>query len=233
MLFPAASAHPQYLGSSLCITAVGTLLWNENAPVNALLPAFWVVLYVLTGVAEEGLCASHDPLAKLPANFDPYFDRQTRPLVRNPLAQAGRSGGVARWRRACRCRRAKLFPRGSKRLATGQKQALQSCSSMSHGGCFALQVGAEVLRLILMAPVVALRLAALLAWTLAFGIALRLAELAAGVNRASDASVIATARFAARGILFILGFSVRAAAVRPPLPPPSAAARRKWCLPAA
>ena len=63
------------------ITATGILLWNPQYPGNALLPAFWVLLYVLTGVAEEGLVASHDPLAKLPANFDPYIDRQSRPLV--------------------------------------------------------------------------------------------------------------------------------------------------------
>lgn len=51
-------------------------------PGHILLPAFWVLLYILTGIAEEGLCQSHDPKAPLPPDFDPFFDHQSRPLVR-------------------------------------------------------------------------------------------------------------------------------------------------------
>ena len=66
-------------------------------------------------------------------------------------------------------------------------------------------MGAEILRLVLMAPVVALRAALLAAWGCASGVALLVAQLNAGVKRGSNAAVVSTARVAASGVLSILG----------------------------
>ena len=89
------AAHPQYLGSSLLISGAGVLLYNPAFPGHALVPAWWVFLYVATGVLEEGLCASHDPSAPLPKDFDPFMDHQTRPLVAAELARLAVMAPVA------------------------------------------------------------------------------------------------------------------------------------------
>lgn len=41
---------------------------------------YWVCLYVLTGLAEEGLCHSCEPYAPLPATADPAVDVTSRPI---------------------------------------------------------------------------------------------------------------------------------------------------------
>lgn len=82
------AAHPQYLGSSLCITAVGIAIYDAANPGHVLLPAFWVALYVLTGLAEEGLCHSCEPFAPLPAGADPLVDIHSRPVVRALVVDA-------------------------------------------------------------------------------------------------------------------------------------------------
>ena len=46
-----------------------------------MLPLFWVVLYVLTGLAEEGLCHSVEPYAALGAGKSPFVDHTTRAVV--------------------------------------------------------------------------------------------------------------------------------------------------------
>jgi hypothetical protein len=91
--FAAPAAHPQYLGSSLCITAAGIALYDAAHPGHMLLPAWWVTLYVLTGLAEEGLCHSCEPFAARPAGADPLQDAHSRPVVR----------GAVRVLRARRC----------------------------------------------------------------------------------------------------------------------------------
>ena len=76
-------AHPQYLGSSLCIAAVAVATHDARHPGHGALFAFWALLYVLTGIAEEGLCHSRPPFAALPAEERgaPYADRSSRPVV--------------------------------------------------------------------------------------------------------------------------------------------------------
>jgi hypothetical protein len=78
---PLGAAHPQYLGSSLCITAVAVALHNAAHPGHDVLPLFWVVLYLLTGLAEEGLCHSVEPFAALEAGKSPFEDHTTRAVV--------------------------------------------------------------------------------------------------------------------------------------------------------
>ena len=80
-LTPARAAHPQYLGSSLCIISAGVALHDAKFPGNDLLPLWWVVLYLLTGLAEEGLCHSVEPFAPLPKGADPLVDGSSRPVV--------------------------------------------------------------------------------------------------------------------------------------------------------
>ena len=77
----ARAAHPQYLGSSLCIAAVGIALHDDAFPGNALVSLWWITLYVLTGIAEEGLCHSCEPYAPLPPGADVRRDIHSRPVV--------------------------------------------------------------------------------------------------------------------------------------------------------
>ncbi len=77
----ARAAHPQYLGSSLCITAAGLALHDAAFPGHDALPLWWVACYVLTGLAEEGLCHSVEPFAPLPSGADPLLDASSRPIV--------------------------------------------------------------------------------------------------------------------------------------------------------
>jgi hypothetical protein len=123
----ARTAHPQYLGSSLCISAVGLVLHDAARPGNTLLAVWWVLLYVLTGIVEEGACHSVEPFAPKAKGADPFTDTDTRPVVR---LIARRSGGG----------RSRPDP----------------------------QVSAEAARLVLMAPVVALRWALFAAILLSF-----------------------------------------------------------------
>lgn len=75
------AAHPQYLGSSLCISAVGLVLSDPSAPGLSLLPAWWIALYFITGLAEEGLCHSVPPFSPLPDGASPDADWESRPVV--------------------------------------------------------------------------------------------------------------------------------------------------------
>jgi hypothetical protein len=74
-------AHPQYLGSSLCIAAAGLALLDGGKPAHALLPLFWIALYFLTALAEEGLCHSREPFAPLSEGQRPTEDHESRPVV--------------------------------------------------------------------------------------------------------------------------------------------------------
>ena len=56
-------------------------LHNAAHPGHDVLPLFWVVLYVLTGLAEEGLCHSVEPYAALGAGKSPFVDHTTRAVV--------------------------------------------------------------------------------------------------------------------------------------------------------
>ncbi len=97
-LHPCVAAHPQYLGSSLCISAVGVLLHDASRPGNTLLAVWWVALYVATGLLEEGACHSSEPFAPLAKGADPFTDTHTRPVVRHRAV-------VAAWRALTRCER--------------------------------------------------------------------------------------------------------------------------------
>ena len=74
------------MGSSLCITAVGLVLHDAAKPGNTLLAVWWVLLYLLTGVLEEGACHSVEPFAPLAKGADPFVDTDTRPVVRRAAA---------------------------------------------------------------------------------------------------------------------------------------------------
>ena len=77
------AAHPQYLGSSLCISAVGMLLHDADKAGNTLLAVWWVTLYLLTGILEEGACHSSPPFSPLAKGADPFRDTDSRPVVRH------------------------------------------------------------------------------------------------------------------------------------------------------
>jgi len=107
---------------------VGLLLHDAARAGNSLLALYWVALYVLTGVAEEGLCHSVEPFAPLPKGGSPFRDASTRPVVRPARERRPAAPHEARWH---------------------------------------AQVSAEAARLVLMAPLVALR------WALFAGILLK------------------------------------------------------------
>jgi hypothetical protein len=75
------AAHPQYLGSSLCIISVALALHDSANPGHDVLPAYWVALYLLTGIAEEGLCHSVEPFAPLASGQSPFVDNTSRKVV--------------------------------------------------------------------------------------------------------------------------------------------------------
>ena len=70
------------MGSSLCISAVGLLLHDAAQPGNTLLAVWWVTLYLLTGILEEGACHSSPPFSPLAKGADPFRDTDSRPVVR-------------------------------------------------------------------------------------------------------------------------------------------------------
>lgn len=74
------SAHPQYLGSALVVAACASVLCRQDRPGELFLAVWWVVLYGITAIAEEGLIPAGNPSKPLSNAESPFDDYTTKPV---------------------------------------------------------------------------------------------------------------------------------------------------------
>lgn len=74
------SAHPQYLGSALVVAAGTGVIVRSDRPGEIGLAFWWIGLYLLTAIAEEGLLPAGNPEKPLEREESPFWDRTTKPV---------------------------------------------------------------------------------------------------------------------------------------------------------